>query len=324
MTGPYDGPLFDTHLHLYYMYMGTPTQLSRLRSAGDLLSYLDRGKVDWAIGFYILPPNKSSSSWVSTAETIISGARSRVIPLLQPSGPWSQFVSGQFTETVLRQYLHPQGLLRGVGEIVLSKPELQSVTFDSPQMQTVFQVVNELKGIVMIHPSAGPGVRSTELAEIEPAIRKYPDTIFLFHPSNALSLVAQLMDKYPNVYYTMDVHGSLFFGSGPGIFGAGVTLYPSDAGSNNAESFLAAVNRVGLDHIVEENLKRLTPWLQQYPDRIFWGTDLEGSWHFEQSVTDVLIRISRQFIGGLPADVQEKYAYQNALRVFGRFFTPNP
>jgi hypothetical protein len=37
-----------------------------------------------------------------------------------------------------------------------------------------------------------------------------------------------------------------------------------------------------------------------------------------------VISLSRQFIGRLPADIQEKYAYQNAQRVFGRFLTPNP
>ena len=138
------------------MYSISPTQgLSRLKSAGDLLSYLDRGKVDWAIGFYVLPPDRSSPV-VSAAEAIIRGTKSRVIPLLQPrpsNEGYSRFASGQYSETVLRQYLKPQGLLQGVGELVLYNPELQSVTFDSPVLQTVFQVVNESKGIVMIHPS---------------------------------------------------------------------------------------------------------------------------------------------------------------------------
>ena len=90
------------------------------------------------------------------------------------------------------------------------------------------------------------------------------------------------------------------------------------------ESFLAGVNRIGLDYIVERNLQDLAPLLQQYPDRIFWGIDFSEPWHFEQSVTDLVVRISRQFIGRLPDDIQEKYAYQNAQRVFGRFFLSNP
>ncbi len=315
-TGPYTGPLFDTHLHLAHLYTG---DLSRLRSAADLLSFLDRNKIEGAIGFYYFTKDKSMS-FASVAEAIIRGTRSRVIPLLQPEGVgWTQFASGYYDETVLRQYLQPQGLLWGVGEIALYWVPLQSVTFDSPVMQTVFQVVNELKGIVMIHPSNIRRGRPTELAEVEPSIRKYPDAIFLFHGNNEVfNLVAQLMSQYPNVYFTMDAtcwYTSLMSDS---------LLYPTDAAADNAESFLTEVNRIGSDRLVEVGLQRVTPRLQQYPDRIFWGTDLCYPWHFEEPVTDVVISLSRQLIGRLPADIQEKYAYQNAQRVFGRFLTPKP
>ena len=124
------------------------------------------------------------------------------------------------------------------------------------------------------------------------------------------------MSKYPNVYYNMDFVGSFRLGKGVSVGAA--------AGSKDAESFLAGVNQIGLDHIVERNLGDLAPLLQQYPDRIFWGTDFSEPWTFDESVTDVVVGISRQFIGRLPADIQEKYAYQNAQRVFGRFLTPNP
>ncbi|MGA2671210.1 MAG: amidohydrolase family protein [Dehalococcoidia bacterium] len=320
-TGPYAGPLFDAHIHLYDMYSGTPAQLSsmKLKSAADLLNYLDRNNVIGAIGFYTVWLNESSN-WLSTAGPIIGGSKSRVIPLLQPS-PWSDFASGRFNETLLRQYLQTQGLFQGVGEIGLEKPELQTVKFDSSQMQTVFQVVNEKKGVVMIHPNNGSGVRPTDLAEIEPAIIKYPDTIFLFHNTFSYNVVASLMDKYPNVYYSWDFAGSFWQGGGD-------LLYPADANSNNAASFLATVNQIGLDYIVQQNLKYLAPKIQRYPDRILWGTDFGGdatsSWHFENSVTDMVVKISRELIGRLPADVQDKYAYQNALNVFGRFLTPNP
>ena len=122
------------------------------------------------------------------------------------------------------------------------------------------------------------------------------------------------MSKYPNVYYSMDFVGSFRLGKGISVGAAG--------SCKNAESFLAGVNRIGIDHIVERNLQNLAPLLQQYPDRIFWGTDFSEPWSFEESVTDVVVGISRQFIGRLPADIQEKYAYQNAQRVFGRFLIP--
>ena len=309
-TGPYEGPLFDTHLHLAYILD------TRLGSANWLLNYLDRGKVNWAIGFYTLPPDRASSR-VTSIEPIIRATSSRVIPLLMPSSPsWSMLASGQYSEVVLQQYLQPQGLLQGVGEIVLTKPELQAVTFESPVMQTIFKVVNEMRGIVMIHPSNGSGTRTTELAEVEPSIQKYPDTIFLFHCSFNFDLIAPLMTKYPNVYYSMDFAGSFWVGGGS-------NLYPADTSLSNAQSFLASVNQVGIDRIVSQNLKSWTPRLRQYPDQIMWGTDLQDPWHFDDSVTDMVVKISREFIGGLPSDIQEKYAYKNALNVFGRFLPPN-
>ncbi|MFC2003469.1 hypothetical protein ACFLV4_05960, partial [Chloroflexota bacterium] len=188
--------------------------------------------------------------------------------------------TGQFSEAELRQYLQPRGPLWGFGEIGLWHEEYQSVTFDSPHMQTIFQLVNESKGIVMIHPStvSQGGGRPTELTEVEPSIRKYPDAIFLFHSKTAFDLVAQLMSKYPNVYYSVDFGNSFSQGKG-------VSLKTTDASRNNAASFLAGVNRTGLDYMVELNLKALAPRLQQYPDRIFWGTDLSEPWHFEEPIS---------------------------------------
>ncbi len=314
-TGLYTGPLFDAHLHLDSMYSPYPT-LSRLKSAEELLSYLDRGGVDWVIGMYSLPPDKTSVSWGSTAETIVGGASKRVIPLLAPN-PKSEFVSGHFNEVVLRQYVKPQGLFWGVGEITMYRPELQSVTFDSAVMQTVFRVVNELKGIVMVHPSEViEGGRPTEPAEVEPSISKYPDTIFLFHgKQEAFNTIAPLMSKYPNVYFSID--------SGPWMFSSSQmrkNVLTKD--SSTAESFLADVNQVGFDRLLEENFKKVAPLIQQYPDRILWGTDLVKSWQFESSVTDMVIRMSREFIGKLPTAIQEKYAYKNAQKVFERFLAP--
>ncbi|MFC1917663.1 amidohydrolase family protein [Chloroflexota bacterium] len=246
--------------------------------------------------------------------SIIRSIESRVVMLRGGN----QFLSGQYSEADMRQYLQPKGALRGFGEVGLWHEEYQSVTFDDPRMQTLFQLINEAKGIVMIHASGGRRAeRPTELTEIAPSIRKYPDAIFLFHSINTFDVVAQLMSEYPNVYYSMDFGASFFMGRG-------VSLKPTDAASNNAASFLGAVNQTGLDYIVERNLEDLTPLLQQYSDRIFWGTDFSEPWHFEEPVTDLVVGISRQFIGRLPADIQEKYAYQNAQRVFGHFLSSNP
>ncbi len=84
------------------------------------------------------------------------------------------------------------------------------------------------------------------------------------------------------------------------------------------------MNQVGLNAIIEDNLRRSAPWFQQYPDRILWGTDRAGEWMFGEPATELMIELSRKFIARLPAEVQEDYAFRNALRVFGRHLTPSP
>lgn len=156
-----------------------------------------------------------------------------------------------------------------------------------------------------------------DLAEIEPAVRKYPDTIFLFHGGiPALDLVLPLMPRYPNVYFSWD--GVIFRGPW------GHLMNPEGPGSGSAERFVADVNRIGVDRIVEESLKNLVPRLQQHPDRIMWGTDRGTPWHFDESATDLIIKVSRLFIARLPAELQEQYAFRNALRVFGGYLSPGP
>ncbi|MFC2041400.1 DPP IV N-terminal domain-containing protein [Chloroflexota bacterium] len=293
---PYTGPLFDSHLHTRNILPEYP---------GTLLSYLDTENVTWSVCFHTFPPPE-----VPSLMTIVESIEDRVVMLRGGN----QFLRGTVTEAEMRQQLQPQGQLWGVGEIGLWHVEFQSVTFDSPHMETIFQMVDEAKGIVMIHFSGGrEGERPTELTEIEPSIINYPDAIFLFHSINTFDVVAQLMSKYPNVYYSMDFGASFFKGRGVSL-----NRY------TDAESFLAAVNETSLGYIVERNLEDLAPLIKQYPDRIFWGTDFSEAWHFEEPVTDLVTDISRRFIGQLPANIQEKYAYQNAHRVFGHFLSSNP
>ncbi|MFC1977224.1 leucine-rich repeat domain-containing protein [Chloroflexota bacterium] len=284
----YPGPLFDTHLHTRNILPQSPE---------TVLSYLDRENVARAICFQ--PPSSNGTSPIP-----ITG--SRVVTLLAPG----YMCSENFSPILLRQHLQPQGPCWGAGECGLWEEEDQDIYFDSPQMETIFDEVNKVKGIVMIHFGDGDPGRLPELSEIASAVDKYPDAIFLFHSIGTFPLVAQLMDIYPNVYFTMD-SASFRLGSGAGL-----------KSSDNAEEWLAAVNQTSLSCIVERNFEDLAPLLQQYPDRIFWGTDFSEAWHYDESVTDLVTRIHRRFIGRLPADIQEKYAYQNAQRVFGRFLTP--
>ena len=300
----YTGPLFDTHLHL-----GTSV-LRILGSADTLCRYLEMNQEPWAIGFYSFRPEPGILTH-KRAMQVSDGSRSRVIAVLRPAE--DVFRQGGYTKSLLQSYLEPTGPFQGVGEIGLYKDVYQSLTFESPQMQTVFQVVDGMKGVVMIHPSGNPKGRKMELAEIEPSISRYPNINFLFHGHlNLFDLVSPLMSKYPNVYYTWDR----------------TTIAPRPSGNllklDSAEVFIAEVNRIGIDTIVEAALERDLSRIEQHPKRVMWGTDRNEDWHFEEHATELILMIYRRFIARLPLELQEDYAFRNAWRVFGGYLSADP
>lgn len=311
LLAPYGGPLFDTHLHLSFA-------LQVFGASSALLRYLDKHREQGAIGFYGLVPNAPQSFFASLA-SFVTAARPRVVPLIQPSafGAYAVFAQGGYNESVLRRYLQPQGPFVGVGELGFYVAEMQTVTFNSPPVQTVFRLVNEIKGIVMIHPSDPfAGARQMEVAEIEPSIQKYTDAIFLFHGGpNSFDLISPLMAKYPNVYFTMDTN--IWLMGGPWYR----LMEPEGAGTGNSLQFFELFNQVGPERLLELSLPRFLSRIRRHPDRIMWGTDRGAAWHFEEAVTDVIIDMSRRGIARLPPDLQEKYAFRNAHRVFSRYLS---
>lgn len=308
--GFYKGPLFDAHLHLNPRGASSP-----FPSAGALYSWLDRSGVSGALAFYRLNPEEGPLR--AQAAPVISGARGRVIPLVSP-GPF--FIQGQWTEPALRTYLRPAWIMEGFGEVGLYRPEYQGVTFDGPQMQDVLRAIGGMGGIVMVHPSGEPRGRRTALEEIEPSVRAYPNVVFLFHGGpRTLELIGPLLTRYPNVYFSWDMAPQVFVG--PWRVNP---MHPEPEGSGSADRFVATVHQIGRERILENALQKFLPHIGRYPDRIFWGTDLGLTWHFEEPARALVMEMARQFIGRLPADSQEEYAFRNAQRALGRFLPTGP
>ena len=275
--------------------------------------------------FLVVLPTPSRGHYLRNTR-YIEGAQSQVIFLHGLDIRTEAFAQGLYDENLLRERVQPQGPFQGVGEITLYRSTFQSVAFADPQMQAVFRVVNEMGGVVMIHPRdrrnpSSPAVwRPEDSTELEKVLQTYPNITFLFH-GNADILephILPLMSKYPNVYYTFDV---IHMVTSSWRFGAERILPPSGA-PDAPDQFLANVNRVGIDTIVEYSINDTRTWFKQHPDRILWGTD-RFSWMWEEPASETFIRLGRQFIARLPAEVQEAYAYKNALRVFGRYLIPN-
>ncbi len=274
----------------------------------------------WAIDFRAVHVGRSPQ-YYSRILRDVQDSESRVVSLMR--APVGLFPDGRYTEDFLRPYLQPQGLFKGFGEIGLQQPYSEAITFDGPEMQAVFRTVNEAEGVVMIHPpGTSPGSRPwmpQDSVALEAALQTYPNTTFLFHSGNPETFeqsILPLMSDYPNVYYTFD--------SNHMFTAAGLSPYSIPEGPEATKQFVADVTKVGLNTFIENNLKTSASWFQQYPDRILWGTDRGPTWMFEEPATELIIELSRKFIARLPAEVQEDYAFRNALRVFGRYLNPSP
>ena len=285
-----------------------------------LFNYLDEDQVQWMLMFYTASPAASSQSryflWVTE---FVESAQSRAV-VLQGVARNEQFAQGMYDEDLLRERLQPQGPFHGVGEITLYRPEFKSITFASPEMQAVYRTVNEMGGVVMIHPRS---VWTPEYsARLEDAIQSYPNVTFLFHGYSQARHISPLMHQHPNVYYTLDVIG--WISAYESNTRTRIIQRPVGASTaaDGPEKFLADIERIGIDNIVERPIKDTATWFEQHSDRILWGTD-RFSWLWEEPVGDKFIEIGRKFIARLPAEHQEAYAYKNALRVFGRYLIPS-
>ena len=216
-----------------------------------------------------------------------------------------------------------------MGELLIYRPQFESVTFAGPEMEAVFRTVNEMGGVVMIHPRDGfwGSVQRPEApSELEEAIRTYPNVTFLFHgiPWALEKLLLPLMQEFPNVFYTFDVIQMMLVDHQRSGWD---TIFDNldREDPNTVEKFLTRVVQVGVDTIVESAIGDSAIWFQQKPDRILWGTDIYW-WMWEKPVSDKFIEIGREFIGrlpeDLPEDLQEDYAHKNAQRVFGKYLIP--
>lgn len=306
----YAGPLFDTHLHLGTVVSTLGGEYS---SVDGLFGLLTRDGIDWAIGFYgVPPPSSPAQSLIAQAQTLADGARSRIVPLIQPNHT-DEFPQGAYAN--IGSLLSKEGSFVGVGELALYFPAFRSMTLQHPAMEAVYEAVSQHRGVVMIHPrsSFNPPVSTPE--EIRGAVAAFPDVLFLLHGGGEiLDMVLPLMEQFRNLFFSWD------FATWPK---PGVSFGSATATNQGSSAeFLGQVEQSGVDRIVRFIVREVEPRLARQPDRIMWGTDRFLTWHFDDSTSALIMEISRLVLARLPAELREKYAYQNALRVFGRYLKP--
>ena len=129
----------------------------------------------------------------------------------------------------------------------------------------------------------------------------HPDIVFIVHAEEIEDEIGDLMDKYPNIYYTADnLHETLF------------PLFMGEIDGKGKEAFLTALNQ-DFNILLENDVSRWKHLIESHPDRFMWGTDRgDAVWNYDPEVGQLLAEYTRAFIGRLDPDVQEKFAYKNA------------
>lgn len=293
----YNGPLFDAHFHMPPPYEEYEEQdggwrhpvLGKDITLDQILCSFDKEKVRGAITFNFWEAENLEQSVQDTAEMkkrLPLGIHLFLIP--------SELLAEELDEIVTSH----KGVYDGFGEITHYSPERSGQTPDDPASLEMYKVAAKHGLIVMFHP--GKNQRS----KIENALQKNPDTKFLLHGPEAEDYITDLINKYPNVYYSIDTmlirlpnsHGPLMYTV------SGKEEYKLKFTQNFDAMLNGAVNK----------------WknrIEQHPDRFMWGTDRAADWHHNEEISSLVEEFARAFTGRLDPAVQEKYAYKNAERI---------
>lgn len=283
----YTGPLFDAHFHLPPAYEEQddgwrPPVLGKEVTIDKILCLFDQENVKGAYAFTMWEYGKldhSLQGFTDLKKRLRVGFHLFLIP--------SELEGGELADIVEK---HPQ-LFDGFGEIVFYDPERAGATPEDPVSLDIHTVAGRHGFIVMFHPDEG------QRSLVEHALKNNPETKFLLHGWESADYISELMDKYPNVYYSVD-SATLYAYDGMLIKGPRASFtsrFRSDFRSN-----------------LNSKADKWKSRIERHPDRFMWGTDRAADWHFDEEISRLFEEFARAFIGRLSPDVQEKYAYKNA------------
>jgi len=318
----YKGPLFDAHLHL----VGSKdrehneAQDDRLninpKTAEKFFATLKKENIIGLIGFlpviheYFDGDDSYNRSYQEQTLAVINRCDNKLTPFLFPYshiGIPPQEHGHKLPNLIDQNYKGNPIPFRGIGEIhsggILTDSYADMRLVDPAMLELYdYAATNDL--IVMIHPEL------SHIEDVHRALNHNPDTIFLLHGLvDTVETVAEALEtlfrEHQNVYFSVDAN-----------------LIPENGLHNsqikNKEHFLANLQSKRMYYrLLASALVTWKPIMEAYPTRMMWGTDLIYSWNFEPEVIHEIARFSRDFIAGLDPEVQERFAYRNAIEMLG-------
>ncbi len=301
-SGPYYvGSLFDAHFHMPnlidfskiegYGHDFNPVKdpvLGRDVELEKISCNFDKENITEAIGFG-MGSDQLLEETLRAANSVKNNSSGRIRLFLMPS----LFE----TETLDEIQENNPDLFEGYGEIAFYFEGVPPP--DSEEMMRIYSLAEKHNLIVMAHPAAG------QESKIETAIKQNSNVRFLLHGPEAEPYITDLMREYPNVYYSVD---------------AVLTRVPPSPATlmytvKDKDEFMAKFPQ-NFDLMLDDAEKSWKAKIEQYPDRFMWGTDRGYKWHYDEDVGALLEEFGRAFIGRLDLEVQEKFAYKNAEKLF--------
>ena len=292
----YDGPLFDAHFHMPSLIdfskiegLGvdrdtnsiTDPVLGKDVSLDKILCNFDKEKVKGAIGF-VVGAEQLLEETLEIAESMKEESSGKINLFLMPV-----MFSTEGLESIEKSN---KGLFKGYGEMAFYDQYYANAPPDSPVVMETYKVAEKHNLIVMIHPGRN------QKSNIGNVLQKNPNVNFLLHGFEIENDIVDLMDKYPNVYFSID---SAVLYAMQGLF------------MGSKEQF---VSRFEQEFDVNMN-RAVNKWksaVEKHPDRFMWGSDRGLPWHYDEDVSILFEEFGRAFIGKLDPSVQEKFAYENA------------
>ncbi|MCL0100106.1 hypothetical protein M1O55_04490 [Dehalococcoidia bacterium] len=321
----YSGPLFDAHVHLAGSKDIKHTRLNDDRlhispeTADEILTTLSDEQIVGLIGFLPIIHNRFDENdddsvnrpYQDGTLEVINRPDNIIIPFIHPNshtGIPPAKDSEKLLEFIDRNITGTTIPVKGIGEIHTSYPQTDS--YDS--MRLVDQVMLDLYDyaaandlILMIHPEL------VDIDDLHRALDHNPNTIFLLHGlidsgAGGEPIAEHLEDlfmKHQNAYFSVDAALML-----------GYSLM--DSCIHNKEQFMANLrSELFYYRLLASSLAFWKPVIEAHPTRMMWGSDLYYWWHYEPDVLHVIAQFGRDFISNLNTEVQEGFAYRNALQM---------
>ncbi len=324
----YQGPMIDTHIHIPPIpdgpFGGGFDDDQSVRPAmgvnvtiADYLCMMETEGTKQVFAFFpVWEP--IVDDFIDVVKKTVEMYPDRFVPFIMPPDHDDRpdgFPTVDATELSRMLAVAPD-VFQGYGEIGLyargdhggptGAPELPP---DSQRLKEIYPLLRENNLVVYFHLGEG------QKESFERTLQENPDINFIFHGDQLIQYgghdkyylddIEDILNNHRNVYYGVDE-----------LYGGEWLLRPEVS----KEEFIAHFQNP--ESLLEEDVKTWKAFIERHPDQVLWGTDRgwSASWSLDPEVAIVLNDYSRLFIARLAPEVQEKFAYKNAEKLFSNNF----